>query len=207
MLDDGVHDPDGVRVARFEEAVCLLGELLKGGTVNHVGAHYQVKDYVNFPACVQRPHPPIMVGAGGRRMLSIAARLADGVHLLPQPITGGAFTDPSAGRRGANLERQVAWLRDAAPERVAKLERSLIITEVVATTDARATADEIRQHRAWTDVSVDDVLEMPSVLIGSVEDMGRQLRMTREKYGVSYLVVSDRLMANLAPVVERVAST
>ena len=199
------YDPNPLRVERFEEALGVLGALLSGGPVNHAGSHYRLQDFVNFPACVQRPHPPVIVGAGGRRMLSIAARHADGVHLLPEPIAAGAFTDPSAGRRAANLQRQINWLREAAPERFPQLELSLILTEVVATSDARASAEEIRQRRGWTDVTVEDVLAMPSVLIGSVEEMAQRLHATRAEYGVSYFVAGDRLLANLAPVLERAA--
>jgi probable F420-dependent oxidoreductase len=199
------YDPNSVRVDRFEEAVQVLGELLRGGPVSHAGAHYRLQDYANFPACVQRPRPPIMVGAGGPRMLSIAARHADGVHLLPEPIAAGVFADPSGARRAANVKRQVASLREAAPERFHQLELCLIATEVVATSDRRATAEEVIRRRNWSDVTVDDVLAMPSVLIGSIEEMAHQLHATRDELGVSYLVVPDRLLADLAPVVERVA--
>ena len=41
------------------------------------GEHYTITDYDGLPMPVQRPHPPILIGGGGRRVLSIAAREAD----------------------------------------------------------------------------------------------------------------------------------
>lgn len=101
----------------------------------------------------------------------------------------------------------VSWLREAAPERFEQLELSLILTEVVTTNDRQATVEQVRERRKWRDVTVDEVLEMPSVLIGSHTEMAKQLELARQEYGVSYLIASDRLMANLAPVVERVAGS
>jgi len=67
--------PTDHRVGRFEEAIRIIGPLLRGQTVTMAGSYYQVHD------AVLRPPPdrpiPILVAAQGRRMLRLTARYAD----------------------------------------------------------------------------------------------------------------------------------
>ncbi len=46
-------------------------------TANFDGKYYQLQDAVNSPKPVQKPHPRILVGAEGDRMLKVAAEFAD----------------------------------------------------------------------------------------------------------------------------------
>ena len=41
------------------------------------GEHYTITELDGWPKPVQRPHPPFMIGGGGRRVLTLAAREAD----------------------------------------------------------------------------------------------------------------------------------
>jgi alkanesulfonate monooxygenase SsuD/methylene tetrahydromethanopterin reductase-like flavin-dependent oxidoreductase (luciferase family) len=67
--------PTDHRVGRFEEAIAIIGPLLRGERVTLAGTYYQVRD------AVVRPPPdrpiPILVAAKGRRMLRLTARHAD----------------------------------------------------------------------------------------------------------------------------------
>jgi alkanesulfonate monooxygenase SsuD/methylene tetrahydromethanopterin reductase-like flavin-dependent oxidoreductase (luciferase family) len=67
--------PTDHRVSRFEEAIAIIGPLLRGGRVTLAGTYHQVHD------AVLRPPPdrpiPILVAAKGRRMLRLTARHAD----------------------------------------------------------------------------------------------------------------------------------
>jgi hypothetical protein len=52
-------------------------------------------------------------------------------------------------------------------------------------------------------LTVEDVLQMPSMLIGSVDEMVLDLQARRESYGFSYYVVADEQMEAFAPVIKR----
>ena len=66
------------RVERFREAVELVDRLLRGDTgVSFEGRHYRLRDAHFLPGPVQRPRPPLTLGAHGPRMLGICARYAD----------------------------------------------------------------------------------------------------------------------------------
>lgn len=65
------------RVDRFEEALQIIGPLMRDGAVDFAGKHYQARNCVDVPRG-PRPHgPPLMVGAEGPRMLRLAAKYAD----------------------------------------------------------------------------------------------------------------------------------
>ena len=80
----GEHDNFGVDfpeppelVARFQEAVILIDKLLTQEFTTFRGAYYQVTEAPFRPAPLQRPRPPLTLGAHGPRMLRFAAQYAD----------------------------------------------------------------------------------------------------------------------------------
>ncbi|MHB8647605.1 MAG: TIGR03621 family F420-dependent LLM class oxidoreductase [Thermomicrobiales bacterium] len=199
-------DPPGTRVDRFAESLTVLKGLFADAPFTFSGEHYQLTDFDSFPKPVQRPHPPILVGAGGKRMLSIAAREADTVGILTTSTANGVLSRDPAPRLAAAVERQLGWIREAAGDRVADIELSLVPNIVIAD-DYRRAAEESIRARGWSGVSVQDVLEMPSELIGSVGRIVEQIQARRERYGFSYYVISADNMGAFAPIVNMLAGT
>jgi hypothetical protein len=56
-------------------------------------------------------------------------------------------------------------------------------------------------------LSADEMRAHPNALIGSVEEICDTLLARRERYGFSYVTVSDRNLEPFAPVVARLAGT
>src|SRR5881396_136194 len=83
------YDMPKVRVDRMEEAVTLIKRLWTEEKVTHEGPYYRVRDASVLPRPTQRPHPPIMIGGGGPRMLRIAAREAQIVAIAPTLNSSG----------------------------------------------------------------------------------------------------------------------
>ncbi len=69
--------PPGELVDRFAEAVQVVDSLLRNERTTYEGRHYQLHDAAFRPGPVQRPRPPLTLGAHGPRMLRIVARYAD----------------------------------------------------------------------------------------------------------------------------------
>jgi probable F420-dependent oxidoreductase len=199
-------DPPGVRVDRFAESLAVLKGLFADAPLTYSGTQYTLTAFDSFPKPVQRPHSPILVGAGGRRMLSIAAREADIIGILTSSTANGVLARDPAPRLAAAVARQLGWIREAAGNRFADIELSLVPNVIIADDHERAAAESI-QARGWSDISVADVLAMPSELIGSVDRIIATLQARREQYGFSYYIISDANMEAVAPIVARLTST
>jgi alkanesulfonate monooxygenase SsuD/methylene tetrahydromethanopterin reductase-like flavin-dependent oxidoreductase (luciferase family) len=114
--------PTDHRMSRFEEAIGIIGPLLRGERVTLAGTYYQVRD------AALRPPPdrpiPILVAAQGRRMLRLTARYADAWNtawyglpddLLHRRLVGLNAALESEGRDPATLRRTVGiQVRDPA---------------------------------------------------------------------------------------------
>ena len=196
-------DPAPVRIERMTEAIHLIKRIFaEEPPVSFAGAHYTVTDLVCPPRPMQQPHPPIMIGGGGKRLLSVAAREADIVGITTRPRADGA--KDTADLTAAATERKLAWIREAAGDRFPTLELNAIVSDVVPTEDVAAEAARLAGRYA---VTPDEILDSPLILIGSVDEMVGRLRERRDRFGISYIVVTEPNMNALAPVVARLTGT
>jgi probable F420-dependent oxidoreductase len=193
-------EPPAVRVGRLEEALRVLKGLFSEPPLSFAGAHYRVTGLDGFPRPPQRPHPPILVGAGGRRMLAIAGRQADIVGILPRALPGGTISDDPEELSPEATTWKVDQVRHAAGDRADQVELSMMISVKVAA-DPRRAAERLAVRAGWGAAATERVLAMPSVFVGPLERIAEQLLARRDRYGFSYLVVPDSRMEALAPLV------
>ncbi len=195
-------DPGATRVERLEEAVAIVKGLLAGERVTFRGRHYAIADLEGSPP-TQRPHPPILIGGGGRRTLTLAAREASIVGLVPRALPDGSGLD-RADFGEAALCRKIEWVRAGAGERFDSLELNALIQAVVVSEQRMAAADQLAS-RFRVDRAL--VLESPYALVGTVEEICETVRRRRERFGISYLAVFERDAVVFAPVVTELAGT
>jgi probable F420-dependent oxidoreductase len=196
-------DAPGTRVERLEEAVTIIKGLLAGERVTFAGRHYTVADLEGRPTPVQRPHPPLAIGGGGRRTLTLAAREASIVGLVPRARRDGGGLDLTDLSDAATREK-IDWVRAAAGARFDSLELHALIQAVGVGEGRTVAADQLA---ARFKVALEVVLETPYVLLGTIEQICDTLQQRRERYGISYLTVFERDMEAFAPVVTRLAGT
>jgi probable F420-dependent oxidoreductase len=65
------------RASRFEEAFTIVRTLLRTSHIDYVGRYYEARDCELVPRGPRPQGPPILVGAGGERMLHLVAAHAD----------------------------------------------------------------------------------------------------------------------------------
>lgn len=195
----------GVRIEKMHEAVQIIKGLFADGPVNFAGQHYTITDMEGFPKPVQRPHPPIHIGGGGQRLLSIAAKEADIVGFIPRARPDGKGQEILDATPEA-LEQKIAWVREAAGARFADLELGVLVAQVITTEDREQAAQFIASTlAAGYDVSTEMILQAPYLLLGSIDQICEDLLARRERYGVSYINVFEQSLEVLAPVIERLA--
>ncbi len=191
-------DPGPVRVARMQEALQLIVPLLTEKAVTFHGTYYHVQDAEGY-SCLQRPHPPVLIGGGGRRLLSFAAKHADIISILPRSRPDGqGFDVRDAGATA--FDEKLGWIREAAGARLAQLELNVLLQAVMQTEDRTAVAEMLA---AQFQAPVAELLESPLILVGTVDQMAADLEARRSRFGISYVTVFDRDMEAMAPVIQR----
>jgi probable F420-dependent oxidoreductase len=190
----------GERISRFEEALQIVTGALTQSPFSFTGRYYTVRDLEGLPRPIQQPRPPIMVGGGAKRTLSLAACKADIVSVNVKTTAEGGI-DMSSLTAAATAQK-IAWVRAAAGERMDELELNILAMYVKVTDHPRHAVEEM--ITPTENFTVDDALESPSVLVGSVDQIVDTLIERRQRYGFSY-IVTWAPVEEFAPVVARLA--
>ena len=202
------YDPPGVRIERLAEAVTLIKRLWQEDVVTHTGKHYHTHALSLEPKPLQRPHPPIMIGGSGKRILSLAAQEATIVGLSAKSTRAGQL-DASTMALDAVAEK-VQWIREAAGMRFNDLELHIAAIPVIddnrqrGAEIARAGLQENASYAINTIPNATDLLDSPHAMIGSIDQIVETLQERRERYGISYITMFGDI-DTFAPVVARLA--
>jgi probable F420-dependent oxidoreductase len=207
-------EPASVRIARLEETAIILKGLFADEPFSFSGDHYTINALDGRPKPVQRPRPPIMIGGGGRRVLSVAARQADIVQLMPTNRGGNTSLDPSQFT-APSIAEKIGWIREAARNRFDEIELSAQLLECAVTDRPEEHLSDLATRIAGVieqmgggriDLGEDDLRTSPIVAVGSLDDVCEKLVDTRARYGISYFTAPiDARPEVMAPVIARLA--
>ncbi len=198
-------DRPRVRIARLAESIAILKGLMDDKPFSFEGEHYTITDLDGQPKPVQRPHPPMIVGGGAKKVLSLGAQEADIVGINANLRSGEAITEDAAHSiTGAATDQKLAWVREAAGDRFDDLEIQTFVGFTHFTDDRRSLAEAMAPAFG---VTPDEALETPVVLAGTLDEMADDLVARRERWLMSYHVVGVDVIEQFAPVVARLAGT
>jgi len=201
-------EPVGVRIKRLTEAIAVLKGCFADDPFSFAGEHYTITEHDGTPKPVQRPHPPIFLGGGGKRLLTLAAREAQIIGVAPRLVPGDRPKLDAWSLTAEATEEKIRWIREAAGDRFDDLELNTYATggPTVVTNEPRAEArrraDRIREQTG-VELSVEEILDSPHVFIGSINDLKHKFVELRERFGFSSFLIDD--LDALRPVVEELA--
>ena len=195
-------DPPGVRIARLAESVEILKRCFAEGSFDFDGEHYTVRGHDGQPTCIQLPHPPFLLGGGGRKMLSLAAQEAEIVGLHANMAAG--VIDQRAGTSATveATDKKLGWIRDAAGDRFADIELQTRVHMSQITDDPIGLADVMAPALG---LDAEAALASPHVLVGSSGQCVETLLAWRERWGLTYIGLNEDSMVEFGPVVEALA--
>jgi probable F420-dependent oxidoreductase len=188
----------------LDEALSVIDQLWSDASCSFVGRHFTVSDLDGRPKPLQRPRPPVLIGGGGKRVLSLAARSADIIGLNVDLRRG--VIDANAGPNATDdaTAEKLAWIRAAAGDRFNDLELHVRVHLVIVTDNRLEMAAALGPAFGMTP---EQALRSPHALAGSAEEIIDDLIERRERWGISYIGVGADALHALAPVVAKLAGT
>lgn len=192
-------DRPGLRIERLAETIEVLRGCFGDIPFDFNGEHYRIRNLDGEPKPVQRPHPPLLVAGGGQRILGLAAQAADIVGLNPNLSAGvidrrtGPSSTPSA------TDEKLDWIRSAAGNRFDHLELQTRVHIATVTDNPKGVAETMAPALG---ITVEDALASPHLLAGSVGQCVERALVWRERWGITYITISEDAMEAIAPVAQ-----
>ncbi|WP_116199116.1 TIGR03621 family F420-dependent LLM class oxidoreductase [Amycolatopsis circi] len=150
---------------------------------------------------VQKPRPPLLIGANGDRMLRFAAGHADIVGFSGLRQDPGKSSGELTLVDAPAMAERVEFLAKAAGETGRRPELNVLVHTVAVTADPRAATRGIRgRPDGMTD---NEALELPGLLAGSGRELADRVRARRERFGFSYFTVLEPFMDEFGHVIEQ----
>ena len=185
------------RVRRFEENLEAIRRLWTEDSVDMLASHFELIGASCCPRPVQRPHPPIWIGANADPAIRRAARFGDCWYINPH-------------NRISTIARQLDVYRAALDELGKPFPAELPMRREVFVAQSREDAIRIAaphlkdnydaytkwgQHKAMPDGDNDlsmafDELAGDRFLLGSPDDVAEQIVDLNRRLGVNHLVMS-----------------
>lgn len=192
------YDPPKVRIDRFIEGMAVIRGAMADGPFSFNGEHYTITNYNGMPKPVQGPCPPILIGGGGKRVLSYAAREADIIGINGTLTAGVVGPEALSTMTAESVDEKVAIVAAAGAHRLDAIEMNIRTFFVKVTNDREAT---IRGISSMFGVDAAMIEASPFALIGSVDSCIEQLLERRQRWGFSYTIVGGENIEECAPIV------
>ena len=189
-------DRGRVRVARLAEAVTLMKRLFTEEQVDFSGTYYSVTKAECRPKTVQQPYPPLMIAGGGSEILTLAAREADIVAIVPAGITGTGKLAKDAVTL-ETLKKQGELVRRAAGDRADAIEFSMFLDCVLTDDREKKIAEMAEVAKADPDVITHSAYRG----IGTIDEIRAHVRMLRQEVGMTYFCLRGPDVEKLGPIV------
>ncbi|MDV9172056.1 LLM class F420-dependent oxidoreductase [Streptomyces sp. W16] len=146
------------------------------------------------------PRVPLLLGGNGDRMLRLTAEHADIAAFTGASLEPGSTTGKLAPVDAAEFGQRVGRYREFAAGRGEPAELNLLIQLVAVTDDPAGALRPLLERRP--DLTLEQVLDLPVMLVGTLDHITARVRALRDRYGFSYLTVLEPYMEAFAPVVE-----
>jgi probable F420-dependent oxidoreductase len=187
--------PIAERLRMLDESLTCIRSLWSNEQTTFQGEFYHLRDAILWPKPIQKPHPPILVGGGGKGLLRIAATHADYVNLIPDAGKPGKIslenfkrmTDESF-RAKIDFTRSEAKLHGRDPKAI---KASNMIFTVMITNSREATRKTAEAMAPMFGISPEMVLQSPMSLIGTPEECIGELKRRAKNWGVEQFIFAS----------------
>lgn len=192
------YDRAGVRIDRFIEGLDVIRGCLAEGAFSYSGKHYTITNYNGLPKPIQSPFPPILIGGGGKRVLTYAAQHADIIGINATMTAGAVGPEAISTMTAEAVDGKVDIVRNAVGDRLDHIEMNIRAFMVNVTQDAQGSIERLAKAMG---VETQMMAETPFALMGPPAKLIDDLLARRERWGFSYIIVGGEDVDSFAPVV------
>ena len=191
-----------VRIERLGEAVQVMRGLWGAEPFSFSGTHYSVAEVNAMPKPIS--NIPILIGGGGKKLLTLAAQSADIVGINPTIVARSINPRSMATAAADVVDEKIAWVKEAAGDRFGEIELQLQLFKTQVTDDPQPVIEGLAKALG---LPAEVVATAPFFQIGSVAQIKENLIAMRERWGISYIVCQNDGTQALAPIVAELAGT
>ena len=187
--------PIAERLRMLDESLAVIRSLWTKEHTTFEGEFYNLKDAILWPKpAQQKPHPPILLGGGGKGLLRVAAKHADVMNVISEVGKQGYISISSMSTFGSDAFRaKVDFVRAEAkahgrdPKSVAI---SQVVFQIMVTDSAAATRSMAEGMAGMFGATSETMPQVPLVLIGTPDEMVAELKRRQKAWDLSEIVFS-----------------
>jgi probable F420-dependent oxidoreductase len=192
--------PIAERLRMLDESIECILSLWKNETTTFDGEFYHLKDAILWPKPIQQPHPPIILGGGGKGLLRLAAKYADYVNIIADAGKRGYISmDVVSRTTDKSFRDKVSFVRDEAvrfgrkPDAV-RISNFIFVASLSESREAtRKTAEMFAPMFKQT---ADEVLASPMMLIGTPDECIAELKRRAKDWGTQQVIFTGDIGQN-----------
>jgi probable F420-dependent oxidoreductase len=184
--------PIGERLRMLDESLACIRGLWGDRPFTHEGEFFRFREADLAPKPLQRPHPPIVLGGGGKGLLRVAARHADVLNIIADvgrrgyiSMEGASKLDDDATRAKIDFLRAEAARIGRDPRAIEISNFAFILMLADSAEASRATRDAMA---AGLGVPAEAVGRAPMTLIGTPDEVVAELRRRAAAWDVREVV-------------------
>jgi probable F420-dependent oxidoreductase len=184
--------PIGERLRMLDESLTCIRGLWGDAPFTHDGEFYRFRDADLLPRTVQKPHPKVVLGGGGKGLLRVAARHADVLNLISEVGRQGFISMEESARLDDDAFRsKIDFVRGEAA-RLGRDPQSIEISNFAFTMMVSRSEKAVREMReamaAFLGATPETVGRAPMVLVGTPEEIVTELRRRATAWDVREVV-------------------
>jgi probable F420-dependent oxidoreductase len=192
--------PIAERLRMLDEALACILSLWKNETTTFDSEFYHLKDAILWPKPIQQPHPPIVIGGGGKGLLRLAAKYADYVNIIPDAGKRG-YISMEVARKMTNdsFREKIAFLREEAKKLGRKPETvrvSNFVFMTMITESKEASRKNAEMMAPMFNQTAEQLLASPMILIGTPDECVTELKRRAKDWGTEQMIFTGEVGQN-----------
>ncbi|MDE1828966.1 MAG: TIGR03560 family F420-dependent LLM class oxidoreductase [Thaumarchaeota archaeon] len=166
------------RIEQLDESLTIIKKMWKNEKSSFKGKHYSIKNAICSPKPMQNPHPPIMVGGAGNKLMEVVAKHATRYN--------HPFGTPEVLEEKINLLKTKCKKLKREQD---KIENSVLLRVLVGKDD-----DEVKKIISGLKKKNESITEFilrskDSIALGTPDEVAEHLNLY-QKIGINYLIIN-----------------